>query len=282
MPALRRLLAACLVLLVATPAWGVDEAALKLLASGEFRDKVAAIESMATSPTARTLPVLEALLEGRLRADDQGRGWIDDGQRVRDALSGDDTALPSPAPAPVTINNRLRGRIGGLLAGLRLRSPDRDVRLAAARELRDGVDDRLLPALREAVASERDREIQGLLKLAMAGAQVRSDDPAQRLQGVTALAASDQPATATLLSSLLQTRPDGGFVEADGAVRDAARAALDEVERRLARAEFLGQIFAGLSLGSILMLAAMGLAVTFGLLGVINMAHGEMIMIGAY
>src|SRR5690606_17363527 len=70
--------------------------------------------------------------------------------------------------------------------------------------------------------------------------------------------------------------------EPDGAVRDAARASLASVERRLERAEWFGRIFAGLSLGSILMLAAMGLAVTFGLLGVINMAHGEMIMIGAY
>jgi urea transport system permease protein len=282
MSMLRKLLVSCLVLLVTLPAWGVDEAALELLASDDYGDKVAAIDRIANGDDSRALPVLDALLEGRLRVDGEGRGWIDEAQGSRDALSGKAVPLPSPEPALVAINNRLRGRLITEIARLRLQSPDRALRLAAAGELRDSVDEKLLPALQQAAANEKDSEILALLQRAMAGAQLRSDEPAQRLAGVRALSGSGQASTVPLLSALLQTHPDGSFVEPDGAVRDAARAALGEVERRLARAEWFGQIFAGLSLGSILMLAAMGLAVTFGLLGVINMAHGEMIMIGAY
>jgi urea transport system permease protein len=96
------------------------------------------------------------------------------------------------------------------------------------------------------------------------------------------LAASARPEARTQLAAMVEQRADGSWTEPDDAVRTAARAALAEVSGRLARIEWVGRIFAGLSLGSILMLAAIGLAITYGLLGVINMAHGEMIMIGAY
>jgi urea transport system permease protein len=282
MSMLRRLLAACLVLCAATPAWGVDEAAFKLLGSDDFPDKIAAVETIAAGASKRALPVLAALLEGRLRVDEQGRAWIDEDQGTRDALTGSAALLPEPAPAPVLINNRLRARLITAIAGLRLQAPERSVRLAAARELQDNAEERLLPALEQAASREDDAEILGLLQLAIAGIQIRSEDAAQRLRAVTALANSHQAATPRLLSALLQTRPDGSFAEPEAAVRDAARRSLEQVEGRLERAEWFGRIFSGLSLGSILMLAAMGLAVTFGLLGVINMAHGEMIMIGAY
>jgi urea transport system permease protein len=111
---------------------------------------------------------------------------------------------------------------------------------------------------------------------------VKSDDPAQRLAAVKDLAGSDRAQVRTLLAGLIEQRPDGSWAETDDAVRTAARASLASVSGRIARAEWFGRIFAGLSLGSILMLAAIGLAITYGLLGVINMAHGEMIMIGAY
>ncbi len=116
----------------------------------------------------------------------------------------------------------------------------------------------------------------------MAGVQIRSDDPKVRLKAATDLGASDKPATRTLLTELLAQKPDGSYAENDDAVRAAARASLSSVERRLAQGEWLARIFTGLSLGSILMLVAIGLAITYGLLGVINMAHGEMLMIGAY
>ncbi len=285
---MRSLLPACLLvfacLLAATHARAVDEASLKQLASDDFGEKAAAIDAIVAAPSARAVPVLRALLDGQLLVDADGRGWIDAGDgRPLDALTGKPSTLPSSSEAAtVTLNNRLRARIATAVAGLRLQSPERDLRLHAARELQDSTDEKLLPALEEAAGRERDAEVLAVLRMTMAAMQIRSQDPSERLQAAQRLGESTLPSTPALLASLLRTKADGSFVEPDGAVRDAARASLASVERRLERAEWFGRIFAGLSLGSILMLAAMGLAVTFGLLGVINMAHGEMIMIGAY
>ena len=89
------------------------------------------------------------------------------------------------------------------------------------------------------------------------------------------------PNTRALLLPLLE-RKGGEFAEPDAEIRHEAELALRAIERRLATGEMLGRVFTGVSLGSILLLAALGLAITYGLMGVINMAHGELIMIGAY
>ena len=84
-----------------------------------------------------------------------------------------------------------------------------------------------------------------------------------------------------LLLPLLEKK-GAEFVEPDGDVRAEAELSLRAIESRLATGEMIGRVFSGISLGSILLLAALGLAITYGLMGVINMAHGELIMIGAY
>eukprot|EP01035_Chromulina_nebulosa_P041342 gene41342-55923_t len=71
-------------------------------------------------------------------------------------------------------------------------------------------------------------------------------------------------------------------VEEDAKVKAALQAALKAIDGQLAWGERLGAAFSGISLGSILLLVALGLAITYGLMGVINMAHGELMMIGAY
>src|SRR5271170_6339443 len=65
-------------------------------------------------------------------------------------------------------------------------------------------------------------------------------------------------------------------------VAQAARTAISAIEAHISRVNFFGTIFRGISLGSILLVVALGLAITFGLMGIINMAHGEMIAVGAY
>ncbi|HLZ64662.1 MAG TPA: urea ABC transporter permease subunit UrtB, partial [Aliidongia sp.] len=125
-------------------------------------------------------------------------------------------------------------------------------------------------------AAEKDGAVAAALKLARAAALVQSPDAAQRLAAVGELAASSDPQVRSLLGELV------GGGEKDPQVIAAAKAALAKIERRLALVEVGVNLFQGLSLGSVLLLAAIGLAVTFGVMGVINMAHGEMIMLGAY
>lgn len=174
----------------------------------------------------------------------------------------------------VMINNRLRSAVADALAALRLLAPERDLRFAAAKELAAGADASMLPLVKRALEKETDADIRPLLELVASSMRMKSGDKAERLAAIRALGESTSPNSKTLLAEAAR--------DADEDVRLEAQKSLRAVEGRLAWGERLGLLFAGVSLGSILLLAALGLAITYGLMGVINMAHGELIMIGAY
>jgi len=184
-----------------------------------------------------------------------------------------------PADAEdVVNNNRVRGALQAALAALQLLSSDLDTRRSAAAELlKQQLEEAQLPLLEKAYAAETDPALKASLERMRATILVSSSDKAKRLSAIAALAGSGQGAVA----SLLQERLASG-AETDPEVRAALGRALDSVRDRLAWGERIGVIFTGISLGSILLLAALGLAITYGLMGVINMAHGELLMIGAY
>jgi urea transport system permease protein len=260
----------------------VDQA-LKLLASGDTQDRDQAIGLLAKQADDQAARILRALADDALAVSDDGSaGYLVAADQWRDARTGAPVAKPSPAPSTVAVNNRVRNVIGAALASLRLFSTDRGQRLDAARELQQRPDQALLPRLQESLDRERDAEVRQELVAAAALIQINSPDAQVRLTALESFGRSARRDVLTTLERLTATRADGSFVEPDERVRAAAQVARDAVERRLTINEYLGRVFAGLSLGSILMLAAMGLAITYGLLGVINMAHGEMIMIGAY
>jgi urea transport system permease protein len=158
---------------------------------------------------------------------------------------------------------------------LKLISPKVEVRFAAARELLGGAEPAMLPLVRKALDKETDPDIKPMLEQIAAALELKSDDPALRLAAVRKLSSSRNPSTKTLLLNFLQG-------EKNENLRLEAQKSLREIEGHLAWGERLGMVFTSLSLGSILLLAALGLAITYGLMGVINMAHGELIMIGAY
>ena len=151
------------------------------------------------------------------------------------------------------------------------------MRLNAARQLQKSAQPAQLPLLAQAQAKEDDDAVRDALTLALANLQLVDANPAVRLAAVRLLGETGEPLARTRLENLLQPG-----VESDAGVRTAAETSLAQVKRKLLIGELLGQAFSGMSLGSILLLAALGLAITFGLLGVINMAHGEMLMLGAY
>ncbi len=228
----------------------VDPALVQQLAAEESDDKIAAIQAIAATADPEAAKLLQSLADGTLTA---------------------------PDGSEIMLNNRIRGELANALAGLRLFDADRAVRLAAARELQTNVGIELAPLLAKALDKETDVQIKALLATAHAQANLASPDIAARLAAVKSLADAPSPNTRNLLLPL--TKVDG---EPDAGVRAAAKASLTAVERRLAIGETLGSVFTGLSLGSILLLAALGLAITYGVMGVINMAHGELLMIGAY
>ncbi|WP_313061043.1 urea ABC transporter permease subunit UrtB [Pseudomonas rhodesiae] len=177
----------------------------------------------------------------------------------------------------VRLNNRLRGLIDNVQASQQLLAADPKVRLAAAQTLQKSAQPAQLKFLDQQVAAETNEDVHTALSLALANLQLVDADPAIRLAAVRLLGSTGDPLARTRLEALLAPG-----VETDAAVRTAAETSLAQVKRKLMLGEILGQAFSGMSLGSILLLAALGLAITFGLLGVINMAHGEMLMLGAY
>ena len=177
----------------------------------------------------------------------------------------------------VRLNNRLRGLIDNVQASLQLLAADPKVRLAAAQTLQKTAQPAQLKFLDQRVAAETLEDVHTALSLALANLQLVDSDPLVRLAAVRLLGSTGDPLARTRLETLLAPG-----VETDAAVHTAAETSLAQVKRKLMLGELLGQAFSGMSLGSILLLAALGLAITFGLLGVINMAHGEMLMLGAY
>jgi urea transport system permease protein len=264
----------------ATHALEVD--LLKSLATGESDDKIIAINQLVATEHPAALPILQALKNGELSVTDKGELVIVNDKGALDVLL---QQVINPAPENLEafmLNNRLRGAVDTALAILNLQSGDKAVRLVATNELLDKAVPELLPGIQKALLKETDKEVKTLLGLLEASIQLRNTDAEIRLKAISMLAESEQSSTSLLLQPFLEINAEGQFLESDERVRTAAKIALLKINERLARMEYAGRLFSGISLGSILLLAALGLAITYGLMGVINMAHGELLMIGAY
>lgn len=256
---------------------------LTQLAEGDFAAKSAAIEAIAASGDDRAAVILQALLDGRLlRVDASGEVVIGEGGgavvRLVDPLSGRELGQRDRGEVTaIPINNRLRATLRGALGALTLLSPDRDQRRNAADALFRSRDATIVPLLETAISREVSPSVKARLERALAAivATNGAAAPADRIRAVERLASSPDREVGSLLAALANT-------EADPLVRTAAQAASAKVETRLALWAAVGNLFQGISLGSVLLLAAVGLAITFGVMGVINMAHGEIMMLGAY
>ncbi|HEX5125961.1 MAG TPA: urea ABC transporter permease subunit UrtB [Rhodocyclaceae bacterium] len=251
------------------------------LATGDNDAKIEVLDAIAASADPDSLPLLQALSDDNLKVSGGKQVLIVDGDKVIDAVSSATLpALPEDA-VDVVANNRVTDALENAMAALNLSSPDTQKRLDAVKKLQDSSNEAFIPLLDKALKTEKNERIAKLLRLAQASAQLHNKDKVVRLAAIATLGASDDPAMKQLLAGLLEK--DGAqFKEPDENVRVAAQQGIDAIDARLKRGEWLGSIFTGISLGSILLLAALGLAITYGLMGVINMAHGELIMIGAY
>ena len=279
------LLGACVagvaVVLAASAQATIAPQTMRDLAFGESDAKIAAIGSLTNGGDAQALPLLQALLDGEVQTVGEDQVLLVKGDSATDLLTGK-TVSPLPANRDdIVVNNRVRRGLVTAIAALKLTSPEQSTRLAAAKEMQNSADEDTLPLISQALAQESDAEVKELLALTRASIQLSSKDRTTRIAAIRALAESSNPSTKTLLLGVLEQK-GGSYVEADAEVRSEAEKSLRSVENKLATGELIGRIFSGVSLGSILLLAALGLAITYGLMGVINMAHGELIMVGAY
>ncbi len=283
--------AAALVCLAAAAA--ADDGAfaplVEQLAAKRFADRVAAVEALARSGDERAGDILQALLDGRLfrvKADDRivYAERAHGGYTLTDPYSGDAIGAAGRRDVrKIKANNRLRKVLRAALGGLTLRHPDSVRRIAAADALFKTPSADMLAPLAAAAAAETDPDAAQRLRRALAGGQLATAEGTEtRIAALAVLSEFADAEVRALVAGILARDGSGAPAEPDAAVRDAAATVLDTIDDAIARWQLLGNLFQGVSLGSVLLLAAIGLAITFGVMGVINMAHGEMVMLGAY
>ena len=269
----------CLAALPTAAAAGPYEDALSHFLTDDFDDTIEAVNAIAASGNPLAATVIEALQDERLlfSAESKTVYFRDASDRLMDAATGSAVTAAAPADlAPVEINNRLRRVIEAALGALTLMVGDADKRFDAAQAVFQSRDANALPALEQAIAKETDSRVKQALAQARAAVVINLEDAsdADKIAAIGVIRArGDQDAVALLASVPAAS---------SAPVKKAAADAVAAIENGLALWNTLQNAWYGLSLGSVLALAAIGLAITFGVMGVINMAHGEMVMLGAY
>jgi urea transport system permease protein len=255
--------------------------ALDGLAQSSISKRAAAIEQIAATDDPRRVELFELLIAGELyyRKSDKLLGRLlekGDEYSVITLLDSEELAVDNKRDwKKIIINNKMRGDLRTKMATLSLDDESPKVRLSAVEQILGDMDTSLKPALSSRLEKESDDDVKAALKQAIAALTLKSGDTDDKLPLVAEVSTS-------LNSGIRQLLQDLAANDSDAAVKKAASDALVSIEERIAYYGKIETLFFGLSLGSVLVLAAIGLAITFGVMGVINMAHGELIMLGAY
>jgi urea transport system permease protein len=259
------------------------------LREATYSDKAAIVERLGKTGHPSIQAVLTAFLEDRLfyRNSDQKvfLAKTADGDPVNliDPVTLKDAgSAPADTLSKIGTNNGLRSTLRATVAHFALASPDPAVRLDAVREMSKSLDESAITTLRERLAVETDSGVKKEMATALALAALDGSDSSARVAAINTLKSSVSQDVRNRLALLLDKNSDGSFAEKDDNVRRAAASAVSSIDGWRNVYAGIETLFFGLSLGSVLVLIAIGLAVTFGVMGVINMAHGELMMLGAY
>lgn len=254
---------------------------LRLLTESSFTKKQAAIEILMAGNEEKTISVFNALLNSNLFYTKIDKVVVlavalEQGYRTTEIISGRKLDNINKAQLEkIIINNKMRTSIKSALAELNLASPDSAVRLAAINEYLKDLNPGSIEILTKSLAGETDQKIQRIIQVALAITTLREAGPAKKAEAIDTIKKSLHPAAKEALASFIES-------ENEPILNAQAKKALEHINAKGDFFHLLETIFFGLSMGSVLVLTAIGLAITFGVVGVINMAHGELIMIGAY
>jgi len=258
-----------------------DEATLvlKRLATDNYADIESGIAALAASGLPSSETVLNALGDSRLnyRPSDKALFYKDTSGQWMDAATQSPVTETPTGLKPVKLNNRVRRALEAALGSMTLMSADPQKRIAAAEAVFKSRDLATLAALESMIAKEKDALVKRHFEQARAAILILKPDASEveRIAAAAQLGKRGDQDSLALLSSVTEAN-------ASAKVVIAANRAAKEISNRLALLSTLQNAWYGLSLGSVLLLAAIGLAITFGVMGIINMAHGEMVMLGAY
>ncbi len=186
----------------------------------------------------------------------------------------------------IKTNNRLRGSLRSLLAQFDLTDPNKEIRIAAVKQLLDKPNQTGIDTITKLVKKEQDTDVRELMQVTLLVEQLLNGEHEEKLAAVKQLKTSLEPSVlnemTNQLSKIAKSTSSTPLSVEDKALKVALEKAIADIDDRKGIFEFAENLFFGVSLGSVLLLAAIGLAITFGVMGVINMAHGEMMMLGAY
>ena len=258
------------------PAAADFQTALQGLAANDFHTKQAAVEALAASGHAHTLDILAALADGRLFAAGNAF-YIQNVQTDTFApIDAPDAAAEKPEGArKITVNNKIRQWVRHYVAENALSSSHPAERKAAMEQMLQKNDASALAQVQTALPKETDKNVRALMETYVARADLQSADTSRHAAAIAVLGKSGLPENLSLLQNYVQTA-------STPALKAQAEKAISSIETKLDLLKGAETLSFGLSLGSVLVLTAIGLAITFGVMGVINMAHGELMMIGAY
>src|SRR5579859_7485946 len=259
------------------------------LREATYSDKATIVERLSQGGHPSVRAALTALLEDRLyfRTSDQKVFIVKtaegDPLNLIDPLTLKDAgSAPADSLTKIGTNNALRRVLRTTVARFALSSPEVAVRLDAVREMLRSLDDATVALLRGRLALETNAGVKKEIATGLALAALDGSDTKARLEAIATLSQSVSQDVRNRLALLLDKSPDGSFAESDAKVRRSAANAVTTIDSWRAFYAGIETLFFGLSLGSVLVLVAIGLAITFGVMGVINMAHGELMMLGAY
>ncbi|WP_420841363.1 urea ABC transporter permease subunit UrtB [Enterovibrio baiacu] len=257
-----------------------------LLTSKKFSDKQVAVEQIANSELAQKKQILEGLLNKQIvfkKSDKSlwflGQTPLKKGSQLIALSDGrEQEVIKKRDYRAVSLNNKMRSEIRTQLATLSLLGDDLDAKRDGAKRLLGGIDSALAERLPSIIENESDAVTKDTLIVALAISTLtdNSSKTSDKIQAVETLEDSGLPDAYEALQSVSNLNPQDSEL---GEAITRALASFEEKQRVVNAAQTL---YFGLSLGSVLVLAGIGLAITFGVMGVINMAHGELIMIGAY
>ncbi|MGF0540310.1 urea ABC transporter permease subunit UrtB [Agrobacterium sp. ES01] len=251
------------------------------LAGAKFGQAEEIIGQIGATGDSRVVPALEAFAEGDLYFRKMDKAVFvakPAGKQLMlvDPVSGEEVeAVAKGAVSKIRVNNPLRRAIRTAIGGLTLMSPDRNTRLQAASSILNAPSEESLDLVEAALAKETDAEVKSRMEEARAVSLLSSERPIeQKREAIETLKVRGDRDAISVLRSVSSTVDDSLKADLDSAIA--------AIESNLALWDLGQNVWYGVSLGSVLLLAAIGLAITFGVMGIINMAHGEMVMLGAY
>ena len=258
------------------------------LASASLSKRGKVIERLAGFGDLRTLKVLQAMLKNRL-FQIRSSGQVVIGKKTSTGyqcvVAEDENQLGIIEPSQlktITVTNRIRSQLRVLIAMLQLNDNSAETRLQSVKTLSKKLDQSIYDKLQIRLAQEADKEVLNALQSTVALYELDHGETDTRLDALQRLKQYPSQDALNRIRHILDTDAEGQFLEADETMRRRAKSVITSIESRIQFYANLQTVFFGLSLGAVLVLAAIGLAITFGVMGVINMAHGELMMLGAY